>query len=143
MSRKRKCIDFDFRLLAAMDESDVAVRHHRLDFEPTVCRDEHSERLSWGDDTAHAVNVELLDHAVDRRRNTCNFTLSFALATSCVRVATYSSAFVRSLSGARRLSAYVFAFVSLSVAIAVCWEGRSSVTPSVSREPPSQKLIHG
>src|SRR5262249_56341552 len=57
---ERKCVDLYFRLLPWTDETDVAVRYHRLDFEPALGGHHDQQGLRRGDNPPHSVNGNLL-----------------------------------------------------------------------------------
>ena len=67
VSREIEGVDLDLGFLAGMHEADVAVRHHRLDFEMAVERHDHGERLRRSHHAPDRVHRELLYDAVDWR----------------------------------------------------------------------------
>jgi hypothetical protein len=50
-----------------MDEADVAVGDHGFDFEVTVGRHDHHQRLRGSDDAADSMHRKLLHRSIDRR----------------------------------------------------------------------------
>ena len=60
-------VDLDLCFLARIDETDVAVRHHRFNLEMTVDRHDNGKRLCWSDDPAYRMHRQLLYYAVNRR----------------------------------------------------------------------------
>ena len=57
-------VDLDLGILSGMDKTDVAVRHHGLDFQPAIARYDDEQGLRRGDDAADRMDRELLYHAV-------------------------------------------------------------------------------
>src|SRR5262249_8339891 len=66
IAREVEGIDLDLRWLALMDEADVAVVDHCLDFQVALLRNQDQQGLRRGDAAADGVNSQLLDDAVDR-----------------------------------------------------------------------------
>jgi len=65
----RKRLKLDPRILSRLDEADVAVKNHCLNLEHTVAGHDDHQRLSRCDHTADRVDRQLLNHAVDGRRD--------------------------------------------------------------------------
>jgi len=59
-------VDLDFHLLAGMDESNIAVGYHGLDFELGLTRYHHRECLGRRHHASDRMDGELLNDAVDR-----------------------------------------------------------------------------
>ena len=61
-------VDLDLGGLSNVNEADVAVRDHRLDLKMTVVGTRAREPLGGGYDPAHSMDGELLNDAIDGRR---------------------------------------------------------------------------
>ena len=101
------------RLLAGLDEADVAVGDHGLDLELAVGRHDHHQLLRRRHHAADGVDGKLLHHAVDRRGELCSLVRCSALMTSWARPAAFCSALARSSSRRAPYSATVWARVSV------------------------------
>jgi hypothetical protein len=62
-----------------MDEANVAVGHHGLDFEVAVGRNDDEERLGTRYHPAHRVHGELLHRAIHRCCKCLELSASFGL----------------------------------------------------------------
>src|ERR1700736_3579260 len=63
--REIEGVDLDLSLLPRMDESDVAVRKHRLDLKATLARHHHGKGLRGRYHASHRMNRKLLHDAID------------------------------------------------------------------------------